>query len=156
MSKGRLITLLAMAAILALAVLVNLVQDSHAAERYNPVVIRAYICAYAIKYHVPPADALAVGHVETRKLKSGQITQEFRTGLIGPKGEQVYGPMGIAKCFKYMGVANVERNIEVGVMTLARYRSLAAALPHYNKKCNRAYRAAIAEARRHYRVGGVS
>ena len=113
------------------------------------IVIRALICAYALKYNVEPAAAMAVAHIESRK---GQ--QEFRVGLMG---RTYYGPFGVNKCFlKKWSVDELDTNIKVGVKALSRNQNLKKSLQKYNAAFNEAYWQAIQEARRKYRKGGVS
>jgi soluble lytic murein transglycosylase-like protein len=113
------------------------------AREYHPALLRAWICAYAIKYHIPPEDALAVAHIESRL-----GSKEFRTGKIG---RRYYGPMGIDASYLSWGIREPERNIEVGVRALSYYKDLEVSLRHYNKTFNRAYWNEIKKARLKYR-----
>lgn len=113
------------------------------------ILIKAWISAYAVKYNVDPAFATAVAHIESRKGR-----QEFRTGRLS---RTYYGPMGIHKCFKHLGIDQTERNIEVGVEAL---RGVAGdttkqkkRLRKYNTSFNMAYWKQIKQAEGRYRHG---
>jgi hypothetical protein len=113
------------------------------------IVIRALICAYALKYDVEPAAAMAVARIE-----SGTRVQEFRTGFMG---RTYLGPFGIHKCFlKKWPVDQLECNIEVGVRAIARYKDLKVSLKKYNTAFNEGYWRAVTTARAQYRRSGVT
>ena len=79
----------------------------------DPVVVKALICAYAIKNHAKPAYVAAVAHVESRK---GGL--EFRTWKTG----RYYQPMGIEQGFlKERGwpVDTLDGNIDAGARSFA-------------------------------------
>jgi hypothetical protein len=100
------------------------------------IVIRAKMCAYALKYRTMPEYVMAVGNIESRK---GEY--EFRIGKTG----RYYQPMGIHELFlKQRGwpVDTLDGNIEVGARALAgidNERDLKWRLRRYNATFNESY-----------------
>lgn len=114
----------------------------------SPLIIRALICAYAIKYNVDPAIAMAVARVE-----SGNRKREFRVGLMG---KTYYGPFGIHRCFlQKWPIDRLETNIEVGIRAIGRCRDLRKSLKRYNATFNETYYRAVLASARQYRRSGV-
>jgi len=109
-------------------------------------VIKALICAYAIKHKVKPEVLMALAHIESRKGK-----KEFRVGLTG----RYYLPMGIHKgCKTENDKSTLSGNIEIGAKTLYRLihkrGSLKRALQKYNASFNSSYWNEVKRANKKY------
>ena len=118
----------------------------------DPVVVKALICAYAIKNHAKPAYVAAVAHIESRK-----GSQEFRVGRVS----LYWLPMGIHYGFlKERGwpVDTLDGNIDVGSRAFAGIVNLEALkrrLQKYNCSFNSGYwgevKKAVAKYEREFR-----
>ena len=118
----------------------------------NPIVVKALICAYAIKNHAKPAYVAAVAHIESRL---GGL--EFRTWKTG----KYYQPMGIHEGFlkeKGWPVDTLDGNIDAGSRAFARIDTLEALkrrLRKYNCSFNSGYwneiKKAVAKYEREFR-----
>ena len=117
------------------------------------IVIRALMCAYAIKYGTKPEYIMAVAHIESRK---GNV--EFRTNKTG----RYYQPMGIHECFlreRGWPVNTLDGNIEVGARALRGIQSedrLKSRLKKYNATFNQSYWKEVVKAADKYRKKGVA
>ena len=118
----------------------------HQKQEPSIIVIKALICAYAIKHKVKPEELMAIAHIESRKGK-----KEFRVGLTG----RYYLPMGIHKgCKTEDDKSTLSGNIEIGAKTLARLihrrGSLKRALQKYNASFNSSYWNQVKKASKKY------
>jgi hypothetical protein len=109
----------------------------------NPIVVKALICAYAIKNHAKPAYVAAVAHVESR---FGEM--EFRTWKTG----RYYQPMGIDEDFLYRRgwpVDTLDGNVDRGSQAFAgidNLEDLKRRLQTYNSSFNSRYWSEIKKA----------
>lgn len=117
--------------------------------------IKKLVCKYADKYKVKRSSALAVAHIESRKLdRHGNVCQEFREGKHG----RYWLPMGIFDPADRLGVDDLETNIEVGVRALTRYgpvtnaAELKKVLRKYNASFDGAYWGQIKKAEALYEL----
>lgn len=120
---------------------------------WQPIIIRAKCCAYALKHDAEPAYVMAVAHIESRKGK-----REFRTWRTG----KYYQPMGLQygqyRRFARMGllIDSLDGNIEVGAMSFAGIHTLSALkrrLRRYNCTFDNAYWNQVCKAIGKYRKG---
>lgn len=116
-------------------------------KQASPLIIKAYISAYALEYKVEPAFAMAVAHIESRK-----GNQEFRSGCMG---RTYYGPFGIHRCYlAKWPIDQLETNIQAGIRAL-RGSDLRRILKRYNAEFTESYWRAVMKARAKYRKEGV-
>jgi hypothetical protein len=93
----------------------------------------AFVKSCSEKYGVDPYFALAVAETE-----SSCKGKRFRFGRLG-KGTY-YGPFGIHRCFiRRWNIADLYINTEVGIRSLARYKSQRRTLKKYNASFNEVY-----------------
>lgn len=94
-------------------------------------------------YHVDPAFALAVAHVESRA-----PGREFRTGLLAGKW---YGPFNVHKDFRkrWPEIKTISGNCRIGVRAL-RGSNPRKILRRYNRNFNQAYFRAVIRAHKKY------